>query len=207
MQGPGFDRRQFLRRTAGLGATVGVMGLVGPACTPTIDPLPAVPRLAAFSERQSRVLHALVEVALPGTDAVPGGLALGVPASIDAALMRESELLRSQLGDALLLLEWAPQFSSRWRPFSYLDPADRLAVFEGFSRSWWTVKRTVYQAFKGLLAYHYTDMPEVWTLIGYDGPWVPSGGLGAVASGADPADAAAAQTAPPDAAPVTETTP
>lgn len=166
----GFDRRRFLRGTAGLGAVAAAAALTGTACTRRTAP--AGPPLKSFSARQSAVLAALVEAALPGGGSLPGGLQLGVLESIDRALLPETPALRSRLGDALLYLEWAPQFSRSFATFTALAPAERLRCFGRLGTSWWTASRTVHQALKGLITFHYADMPAVWPAMGYDGPWV-----------------------------------
>jgi hypothetical protein len=166
----GFDRRRFLRGTAGLGLLAGTTALVGSACTRKHGP--AGPAMQSFSRRQSAVLAALIDAALPADNGLPGGIAVGVLPSIDRALIVEAPALRSRLGDALLYLEWASQFSRRFAPFSSLPPDERLACFGKLGTSSWTASRTVHQALKGLITFHYADMAAIWPTIGYDGPWV-----------------------------------
>ncbi len=166
----GFDRRGFLRGTAGLGLLAGTTALVGSACTRKRGP--TGPAMQSFSPRQSAVLAALVEAALPAALGLPGGLEIGVLPSIDRALIIEAPALRSRLGDALLFLEWASLFSRRLSPFSGLPTRERLECFGRLGTSSWTASRTVHQALKGLITFHYADMAEIWPAIGYDGPWV-----------------------------------
>lgn len=166
----GLDRRRFLRGTAGLGALAGMSATLGAACTRT--PPPAGPAMAAFSNRQAAALAALVEAALPSLPGLPGGLEAGVLPSIDRALKPEAAAIKSRLGDALLFLEWSPQFSRHFKPFTALAVEERLAWFRGFGTSGWIVPRTVHQGLKGLITFHWADVPAVWPTLGYDGPWV-----------------------------------
>lgn len=166
----GFDRRQFLRGTAGLGALASMSAMLGAACTRT--PPPAGPTMEVFSSRQAAALAALVEAVLPTTPGLPGGLEVGVLPSIDRALKPEAAAIKSRLGDALLFLEWSPQFSRHFKPFTALPAKDRLVWFRGFGTSRWIVPRAVHQGLKGLITFHWADVPAVWPALGYDGPWV-----------------------------------
>jgi hypothetical protein len=58
------------------------------------------------------------------------------------------------------------------RNFSRLYPHEREEYLTRFSMSRFKVKRMIYQALKGIILFLYMDTPEVWSKIGYDGPWV-----------------------------------
>lgn len=179
---PGFDRRRFLKGTTGLGATTALVTLGGLACDD--EPPARTGEIRHLSPEQAATLTVLVDTVFPGEGELPAGSELGIVQRIDAALGEESEILRAKFLDAILFLEWTPQFSFHFGRFSRLGPAARTAVFEGFAASRWTVKRSVYTALKGLVAFFYADSPAVWPHMGYDGTWVPREGTRA---GADPA--------------------
>ncbi len=164
-----FDRRSFLRNTTTLGALTSVVTLGG-ACTQQVPSRPA--GIKALTDEQAHTLNNLIEVVVPGSDTLPSGQSLDLLSQIDRQLQTELDILRSRLGDGLLLLEWAPQFSTALSPFSRLPADARLQVFEGFGTSMFQAKRAIYQGFKSLIVFYYADQPQLWPHLGYDGPLI-----------------------------------
>jgi len=169
---PGLDRRALLRSTAGLGGVAWLLGGVS-ACSQSPPLRPAGVR--ALSDEQAHTMTQLIDAVVPrGPDFSPPEVSV-VLQQIDAFLRFEPAPIRKKLQDALLLLEWAPVFSFRFKPFSALSRGERQAVFGRFGVSGWGLKRAIYIAFKGLILFQLADDPQLWPHLGYDGPWVATG--------------------------------
>lgn len=165
----GWNRRRFLHDTRNLAMLAGIVTLGG-ACSQEVPPPP--PGIAVLTAAQAQTLAKLIEVILPNAATFPAGAELNLLPQIDALLADLDGPLRARFLDALLFLEWSPQFSLHLRPFSQLDAAARAAWFRGFATSVLQTKRAVYTALKGIVLFVYADHPAVWPALGYDGPWV-----------------------------------
>lgn len=118
------------------------------------------------------IARAIVEALLPGGDGMPSGLELSVHQRIDEQVWAAEPALRSDMRAALQLLEHAPPLFGVFHRLTALSPGERVEVLQRMQRS----KREVFvqaaTAFKQLSHMLYYASPEVWTAIGYDGPWV-----------------------------------
>lgn len=166
---PPFDRRRFLKNSTGLSLAVAAVTLGG-ACSQSVPPAPR--GLKVFNAQQAQTLRAAASTILAGADLASPARIETLIADIDAALAKEHAILQAKIRDALLFLEWSPQFSLRFKPFSALDSVGRKAVLERFADSPLTLTRAVYQALTAMVLFAYADHPDVWTAVGYDGPLV-----------------------------------
>lgn len=169
MHATSFDRRQFLQGTAGLSAAAFVVTLGG-ACSHTVPVLPE--GLQALGAQHAETFRALAETVLAGLPHTGAEDIAGIVRAVDAALATEHEILRAKVQDALLFLEWTPQFSLKFKAFSLLNVGDRTVVLQRFAQSPLKIKRTVYQGLTAMTLFAYADREVTWDQIGYSGPWV-----------------------------------
>lgn len=186
MAGLHLDRRRFLKGTAGLSLATAAVTLGG-ACSRSLPPTP--PDLRVFSAQHVATLVALAEIVLAGAPGLETVDLTDLVRDVDAAFFAEDEVLRAKFKDALLFVEWTPQFSLKFRPFSALEPADRTTLWARFAESPLKIKRTVYQGLTGVITFAYADRESVWPHLGYSGPWVgatPPAGAPQVATESTP---------------------
>lgn len=164
-----FDRRRFLKNSVGLSFATAVVTLGG-ACSQPVPPPPA--GLKVLNAQQAQTLRAVAATVLAGASQVTPARIEALIGDIDGALASEHSVLQAKIRDALLFLEWSPQFSLQFKPFSTLDAAGRRHVLERFANSPLKLTRAVCQVLTTMVLFAYADRPDVWPAIGYDGPLV-----------------------------------
>jgi hypothetical protein len=164
-----WDRRAFLRNTSTL---VFLSPFLHLACRGKEEKEKLPPGIEFLSPVQYKTLVRLIEVVLPQDSELPDPLKLHLPQEMDAFLRSESEAISTRIRDALLFVEWSPRVSRYFKNFSDLPLPERRQFFAGFAQSSLKLKRGIYLGLKGLILFFYTDHPETWTSMGYDGPWV-----------------------------------
>lgn len=130
-------------------------------------------RLLTFTEAQYSTLVALVETVAPGNATVPGGVALGVAADLDALFSTLPPENGSEIALALGLIENAlvgALLDGRPRPFSRLPLERRAEIWAGWSTSRIPLRRTVYKGLNALILATTWGHPEVTASAGYPGP-------------------------------------
>lgn len=135
--------------------------------------LPAEVRSLALSVKERVIVRALVEALLPAEGSWPAGLALGVDQRIDEEVWAQPAATGDDLKAALQLLEHAPPLVGTFGRFSALEPAARLDVLAALAASDTDVVVQAVVSFKQLAHLAYYGHPQVWPLLGYDGPWQP----------------------------------
>jgi hypothetical protein len=171
-RGPAMDRRGFLR----LGGSAGLATLAGLRALPAaaVDPVAGAASAAGafFSERELKILRAVVERMVetgdPAAPALDDTRALAVIEAACAALPPE---VTEPLPLALLLFEWWPFFFElRFRRFSDIDPEARDESLRGWMTSRFGVRRLGFLALRNLALLGWWSQQETWPLIGYQGP-------------------------------------
>lgn len=167
------DRRTFLRGTAGGAAALAAAALLPAGC----GGYPAVANLHTFTAKEFAVLRALVDTYLPPAERMASGRDLDVAGYLDAYLAAESAMIRKQLKQALLLLEYGGLwYGPERRRCTRMSEAGRAAYLRGWSEAVSPFRRQVAQTFRrAAINVYYTD-ERAWGSIGYDGPFVASAG-------------------------------
>ncbi|MCB9664599.1 MAG: gluconate 2-dehydrogenase subunit 3 family protein [Alphaproteobacteria bacterium] len=165
-------RRAFL----GLGLLGGAalaLGGVGLALQPGVARAPATP-LQALSPRAFSVLAAVADRVCPGGEGAPGAAEVGVAEKVDALLATSPPTFRTDIEQALLLLENALPgllLDGRARPFTACDAATQDATLEAWQTSSLGLRRQVYKGVRGLVVAAYFGSPETYrSASGYPGP-------------------------------------
>lgn len=169
------SRRGFLARSAGGAAVLALGGgcfggeeeRYRAALAPGEQP-------SVLGVREYAVLKAVAERIVPGGEGRPGAAGLGVAGRIDRELSFHGDPLRSDLRDALRLVEWWP-LATRLRRFSALAAPDQDAELAAAATSRFAWRRSAFQGLKFLSVFFYYTREETWPGIGYQGPWVPRG--------------------------------
>lgn len=160
------SRRKFLAAGLGLG---GVVFMGGASLWTLRGQAPGVAGLRCLTDHEYRTCVALAGALFPQE---LGSLDLG--RAFDEFLADESEWNRSDLKKALFLLEYGPVvFERRLTTFSNLSQDERLAHFERWMNADSLLRRQVALAFRKFMSLVFYDRPEIWPLLGYDGPFVP----------------------------------
>ncbi len=158
------SRRRLLKAALGAGGALamgggGLLALRGGAAS--------VDGLRTLSVHEFRTLSRLAEVV------VPGGAAADLARAFDGYLADEPPWNVGDLKNALFLLEFGPVFFDHGlTTFSNLEPAARLAHFNGWPVADSELRRVVATAFRRFLFLVFYDSPDAWPRIGYDGPLI-----------------------------------
>ena len=126
----------------------------------------------ALSVKEWVVLKAAVAAMLPAEDGFPAGLSLGVPQKIDEEVWAADPGIRDDFKNGLQVLEHATLGFGHFQRFSALEGAARREYLERMMNSDNGVLRQVAFAVKELVHLVYYAQPEVWAVMGYDGPFV-----------------------------------
>jgi hypothetical protein len=175
---PATTRRGFLRlagATAALGtlAQVRVLPIAATGCAA------AAPGERFFDDAQTEILTQLmervVETGLPGAPRVRETHAV---ATVDALCRGLDPEVSGVLPLALVLLEWSPLlFDLRPSRFTKLSPIQQDATLRSWMGSRLALRRTAFLGLRNLCFMGWYSQPEVWPLIGYQGPLLrPAGG-------------------------------
>jgi len=172
-------RRGFLVRTGAAGAFVAASGalagcqrLVDAASSPAAASTAAgyQPRHLPFAEYATLV--AVARRLVPSGEAHPGADVLGVAARIDRELGFHGPSMRSDVRDALRLVEWWPLFT-RFARFTSLSPEAQDAELEDMIGSRFSIRRSAFGGLKFFVMFFHYSQDAAWAGTGYDGPWVP----------------------------------
>jgi hypothetical protein len=169
---PALSRRSFLRYTAitaGLGTLARIRGV------PVAEATTVAAQLQIFSERQARVLAAIVERMVdsgdPSMPAVSDTRAVEI---IDHTLTHVDESVQTQLQWLLTLFQYGPVlFDMRLATFTSMTPEDQDAYIRGWARSRFETRRLAFRALKNLAMLGYYSDDATWAGIHYTGPWAP----------------------------------
>lgn len=170
--------RRVTRRRALQWALGGVGGLVGLGGAGVGGLLalrgcaPAVAGLRVLGDHGYRTFTNLVATLLPPGGAFPPGADPDRLARLfDAYLADEPEAVKDDLTLALDLLELGPVlFDARAATFSNLEPAERLAHWNGWIASDSLTRRKVHVALRKFILLVAYDDPALWAEIGWPGP-------------------------------------
>ncbi len=165
------SRRTFLRRT--------LLGSVALSLAPLI-PERAAATLAQrdesgfFTPQEATVLAGIARAFIPSdTEGIPDPVELGVVERIGGLLSRAHPANQDQFRLLLHLFERLPLlFAGTFTPFSAMPAVQQRAYLAGWGESRLAFRRMAFQALKNLVMLTYYSRDEVWTSIGYDGPWV-----------------------------------
>ncbi len=98
---------------------------------------------------------------------------MGVAARVDRELGLHPERLRSDVADALRLVEWWP-LATRLSRFTRLGPEAQDAELAAMAHSRLALRRSAFQWLKFLVMFFHYTQEAAWAGTGYDGPWVPA---------------------------------
>lgn len=161
-------RRGFLRGTGGGAAAVALASLLPAGCA---RDYPAASEdgveLRALTPKQYAVARAAAEALLVG---VPVSAAW-VAAAMDRELAAVGDPVRSDTRSVLSLLEHLTPLGGRLRPFTRLEPAERLAYLRSWARSRFGLRRAVYQATRSFVYYLAYTRDATRPITGFPGPW------------------------------------
>jgi hypothetical protein len=133
-------------------------------------PSPRKP-LQVIGRREAAFLEAAAEAMFPVGGAIAlSGRDVDLPGFVDGYLAALPPRLRLQIRALFLLVEQAtlvfpPPGPRRFRRFSALTPEQRVAVFEGWTRSRLFVRRLVFIALRAVLTMGYLGNPAVRRLL------------------------------------------
>ena len=163
------DRRTFLRGSAGGVAALAAATLLPAGCAG----YPPVANLRLFSAKEFAVLEALADTFVPAADGVASATGLDVAGHLDRRLSVEPALVRKQLKQAVLLVEYGGFW---WGPararFTRMSPAARAQYMEEWMAADSAFRRQVGQLFRRAIIQAYYSDERTWAGIGYDGPFV-----------------------------------
>lgn len=163
------DRRTFLRGSAG-----GVVALAAATLLPAgCAGYPPIANLRLFTAKEFAVLEALADTFVPAAEGVASATALDIAGYLDRALSAQSALVRKQLKQALLLMEyggfwWGPARSR----FTRMSPTVQAHYVEEWLAAASPFRRQVGQLFRRAILQAYYSDERAWTGVGYDGPFV-----------------------------------
>ena len=151
-------------------ATGGATGLALRGSQP-LEFLP--PGLRSFSAAEASLVAALAEVMLPSRVGFPSWQDADVLMTADRLLQRTEPEVTAEVKQLLGLFENALPvflFSGHTAPFTQLARDAQERVLEGWRDSRLVLRRTGYQALRGLLLAAYYASPLTWRAVGYPGP-------------------------------------
>lgn len=140
---------------------------VGYAAQLTADEVPI-----GLSTKELAIAKAVVETLLPADGDFPSGVSLGVHQRIDEEAWASPEATQNDLKNGLELLEHATVAYGYGARFTSLGQADREAYLAALLDGKSTVLRQVSFGIKQMAHLFYYAHPEVWKVIGYEGPFV-----------------------------------
>lgn len=129
------------------------------------DQVGAGPR--ALTRKEHAVVGAAAEALLVGVPVNASELA----DRVDAELALIGDPVLSDVKAVLGLLEHLTILGGRLRPFTRLDPAERLAYLQGWGTSRFNLRRASYQAIRTLVHFYGWSEDATRPLTGYQGTW------------------------------------
>lgn len=163
-----YDRRGFLRSTAGGAAAIAVASLLPTGCArdyPQADADGVT--LRALNEKEYAAARAAAEALLDGVPVAPAAVA----AAIDTELAAAGEPILTDLKTVLSLVEQLTFLAGYGRRFSALLPRQRIDVLDNWARSRFKLRRGAYQALQGFVRYFAYIEDSTRVLTGFEGPW------------------------------------
>lgn len=180
---PATTRRGFLR-LAGATAALGALAQVRVLPVAAVGCAGGAAGERFFDDAQTEILTQLMErivdCGLPDAPRVRDTRAV---ATIDALCRGLDPEVSGLLPFALRLVEWSPLlFDLRFSRFTKLSPDAQDATLRSWMRSRLELRRTVFLALRNLCFMGWYSQPEVWPLIGYQGPLLRRAASGGAAA-------------------------
>jgi len=164
---PGYDRRGFLRTTAGGGLALALASFL-PGCGRAAEAFGAGdPDLRSLTRREYDTVVAAAEALLAGVAVEPAAIAR----RIDYELWAVGGAIEDDMRTVLQLIERLTPLGGRVRRFSELSPAERLAYLEGWKHSRFNLRRASFNAVKSFIYFFGYSDPATWAATGFPGPW------------------------------------
>ena len=126
-----------------------------------------------LSPAEYAVMWALVQRFVPSRPGFPTGEAVQAGVGCDRVIGLMEEVTRGEIKQLLMLFENAlPNFlfGGRTVPFTQLSANEQDVVLEEWRDSALTLRRTGYQALRGIVMAAYYAQKAVWPAVGYAGP-------------------------------------
>jgi hypothetical protein len=163
----GYDRRGFLRTTAGGGFALALASLL-PGCGRAAEAIGSGDDgLRSLTQREYETVVAAAEVLLAGV-AVD---AAAIARRIDYELWAVGGAIQDDMRTVLQLLERLTPLGGHVRGFSELSPSERLAYLEGWQHSRFNLRRAGFNAVKSFIYFFGYSDPATWAATGFPGPW------------------------------------
>jgi hypothetical protein len=125
----------------------------------------------AETEILTQLMQRVVETGLPEAPRVRDTRAV---ATVDQVCRGLDPAISSLLPWGLLLVEWSPLlFDLRLARFTKLGPDEQDASLRSWTTSRLALRRTAFLGLRNLCFFGWYSQPEVWSLIGYQGPLLP----------------------------------
>ena len=178
---PATTRRGFLR-LAGTTAAFGALAQLRVLPAGALGCAAAAPSGRFFDASETEILTQLMEritdTGLPGAPRVRETRAV---ATVDTVCLGLDPAVSGVLPLALRLFEWGPLlFDFRLARFSTLSPAEQDASLHGWMTSRLALRRMAFTGVRNLCFMGWYSQPEVWPLIGYQGPLLRRGAAATV---------------------------
>lgn len=129
--------------------------------------------LGVLDAREYAVMAALAARIVPDRPGFPTVEELSTAVAADALLQKMDASVRAEMKQLLRLFENAltnALFGGRPRPFTSLSPPTQDEVLREWRDSRLEVRRTGYQALRGLVLAAYYGDARTWAAVGYPGP-------------------------------------
>lgn len=125
----------------------------------------------AETEVLTQLMQRMVETGLPDAPQVRATRAV---ATVDAVCLGLDPAISGVLPLALLLVEWSPLlFDLRLARFTTLSADEQDASLRSWTTSRFQLRRTAFLGLRNLCFLGWYSQPEIWGLIGYQGPLLP----------------------------------
>ena len=173
---PATTRRGFLRLAGGAAAFTALAQLrslpASAACAAATDPSGRF-----FDASETEILTLLMErITDSGLPEAPRVRDTRAVATVDALCRGLDPAISGVLPLALRLFEWGPLlFEGRLARFGSLSPAEQDASLRGWLTSRFELRRLAFLGVRNLCFMGWYSQPEVWPLIGYQGPLLRRG--------------------------------
>jgi len=163
-------RRSFLKRAMFTASAIASATML-PGCGNYPD---AGAALRVLSAKEFAILQAVAETIIAPTG--PGEPSVAQVRAIEHldqnVLPKMPANVLSDFKSLLLTVEHAPiLFEGALSPFTELSDADKASYLDGFMRSQYTLRKTMFQALKVVSVTAYFAMPASWSSVGYNGPF------------------------------------
>jgi len=163
------DRRTFLRGTAGGAAALAVATLLPTGC----GGYAPVENLRFFTAKEYAVMQALASVFIAPEGDMPSAADVDVVGYLDRFLSAEPPLVRKQLKQAILLVEYGGiWWGSKRQRCTRMSAQSRSEYLGEWSNSDSLFRRQVIQIFRRACLNTYYSDARTWDFIDYDGPLV-----------------------------------